>query len=88
MPEDIINEPLVFAAGGDTRPVAWTFQPNYTEDHVSMEEVSKMALQYEVDFIVWAGDLAYADGLEENLYHWDMRFEANMNTLITDDGRH
>ncbi len=89
MPETITEEPLVFAAGGDTRPAAWTFEEHYREELGlgAMEDLNRIALQYDVDFIVWAGDLAYADGREDRLYRWDWWFEANMNSLIDDDGR-
>lgn len=75
MPPDL-SEPLVFATGGDTRHrQEW------------MERVNTVAMQYDPQFIVWGGDLAYADGREDRLYRWYEWFEANMNTLITDDGR-
>ncbi len=75
MPPDL-NEPLVFAVGGDTRHrQSW------------MERTNRAAMQYDPQFIVWGGDLAYADGRADRLDRWYEWFEANMNTLITDQGR-
>ena len=50
MPENIVEEPLVFATGGDTRPSAWTFEEHYREELGlgSMEDLNKIALQYDV----------------------------------------
>ncbi len=70
-----LDEPLVFAAGGDTR---------HRQDW--MERVNRVAMAHEPRFIVWGGDLAYADGLEERLYRWQEWFDANYNTLIDDEG--
>ncbi|MFA9478853.1 fibronectin type III domain-containing protein [Phycisphaerales bacterium AB-hyl4] len=70
------DRPIRFAAGGDTRTrKAW------------MEQTNRQAVRYDLDFIVWGGDLAYADGREENLYRWYEWFEVNYNTLIDEDGR-
>lgn len=71
-----LEEPLTFAIGGDVRHrQAW------------MEEMNRMAMKHDPEFIVWGGDLAYADGQESNLRFWHEWFEANMNTLVADDGR-
>lgn len=75
MPADN-SRPIRFAAGGDTRHrQEW------------MEAVNRQAMKVDLDFIAWGGDLAYADGLYQNLYRWDEWFEANYNTLIDEDGR-
>lgn len=87
MPENIIDEPVVFAAGGDTRVNRWTFEPHYHEEVGSMEDLNRIALEYDVDFIAWGGDFAYADGLQERLHRWYWWFEANMNSFIDWDGR-
>lgn len=52
-----------------------------------MEDLNRVALQYDVDFVVWAGDFAYADGLEDRLHRWYWWFDSNMNSLIDWDGR-
>ncbi|MFA9478108.1 fibronectin type III domain-containing protein [Phycisphaerales bacterium AB-hyl4] len=75
MPADA-SEPIRFAAGGDTRHrQRW------------MEQTNRVAMQYDVDFMLWGGDLAYADGREDRLDRWYEWFDANLNTLIDDDGR-
>lgn len=75
MPADL-SEPLVFAAGGDTR-----------HNQLWMERMNQIALQYDLGFVVWGGDFAYADGLPERLYRWEEWFDALYKTLITADGR-
>jgi acid phosphatase type 7 len=75
MPVDA-TEPIRFVTGGDTR---------HQKDW--MEETNQQALQLDPDFIVWGGDLAYADGREDRLDRWEEWFDAIQNTLITDDGR-
>lgn len=75
MPEDAIK-PIRFAAGGDVRHTR----------HM-MELTNRQAASYKPDFIVWGGDLAYADGLEDRLYRWYEYMEVMMNTLVTVDGR-
>lgn len=78
MPADIDDEPLVFATGGDTQHL-----PQY------LEQTNRVAMAYDLDFIAWGGDIAYADGGADNLHEqrWAWWFEANMDTLIDDDGR-
>lgn len=72
---DHVNKPLRFAAGGDVRhEKAW------------MERVNRHVARYSPEFIVWGGDLAYADGLEERLYRWDEFLDAMAKTLITPEG--
>ncbi len=75
MPENA-NEPIRFATGGDVRHTR----------HM-MELTNRQAAAYKPDFIVWGGDLAYADGLEERLYRWHEYLEVMMNTLITNEKR-
>lgn len=52
-----------------------------------MEKTNRRAADYDPDFIVWGGDLAYADGQEENLYRWYKFLDAMKNTLVRPDGR-
>lgn len=75
MPSDL-SGPVRFAVGGDTR---------HRQDW--MEEVNTVAMQYDPDFIVWGGDLAYADGRADRAYRWFEWFDAVRNTLIAEDGR-
>jgi acid phosphatase type 7 len=76
MPASIIDRPLVIASGGDTR---------HRQAH--MERTNRAAMKYDPDFIVWGGDLAYADGLPQRVDRWYEWFDAIMNTMITDEGR-
>jgi acid phosphatase type 7 len=76
MPDSITDRPLVFASGGDVRHrQRW------------MERTNRVAMRYSPDFIIWGGDLAYADGRLDNVGRWYEFFDAMLNTLITDDGR-
>src|SRR5690625_4806392 len=73
MPTDL-SEPLRFAAGGDTM-----------HDRSSLEKTNRAIMAYEPEFIVWGGDLAYADGVNHSKWHdW---FAANLATLVTEDGK-
>lgn len=71
---DRLETAFTFAAGGDTRhQKAW------------MEQMNRVITAYDPEFVVWGGDLAYADGvLAEFWYEW---FEAVRSTLITSSGR-
>ncbi len=71
-----LERPLRIAMGGDVRHrQEW------------MEEMNRVAMRYDLDMIVWGGDLAYADGQPRYWYRWEEFFEAMMNTLIDDSGR-
>jgi hypothetical protein len=75
MPTDL-RQPMRIAIGGDTRHrQQW------------MEQTNRVAMAYDPQFIVWGGDLAYADGDPEKLDRWVEWFDANDNTLIREDGR-
>jgi hypothetical protein len=73
---ETLDRPLVIAAGGDTM-----HQRNY------LEKVNRLALAKNPDLILWGGDLAYEDGLAENYIRWHDWFEANVATLVSEDGR-
>ncbi|MEX0745588.1 MAG: sugar-binding protein [Phycisphaeraceae bacterium] len=74
MPADL-RQPLRIAMGGDTRHTqAW------------MERTNRIAMRYRPDFIIWGGDLAYANAREDALNLWEEWFDAVGNTLIDDDG--
>ncbi|TVQ62407.1 MAG: metallophosphoesterase family protein [Phycisphaerales bacterium] len=70
------SRPVRIAIGGDVRHrQEW------------MERTNREAVRFDPDFIVWGGDLAYADGREDRLDRWDEFFDACLNTLVTEDGR-
>jgi hypothetical protein len=70
------DKPIRIAVGGDIQ-----------HQQKWMEQVNREAMRFDPDFMVWGGDLAYADGKEERLFLWYTFFDAMMDTLITDDGR-
>ncbi len=76
MPKSIDDEPLVFAAGGDTMHAK-----------IMLETMNEVVMRYDPAFVAWAGDLAMDDGEPERAHHWDDWFEANHNTLIGPGGR-
>lgn len=70
------TRPIRIAVGGDIRHrMEW------------MERTNRRAAAYDPDFVLWGGDLAYADGLAERAYRWHEFMDAMMNTLVTADGR-
>lgn len=69
------GESLRFAVGGDVR---------HRQDW--MEETNRMAVSHQPRFIVWGGDLAYADGEPKNVGRWYEFFDAMKNTFIDEDG--
>lgn len=76
MPENAMD-PVVVALGGDT-----LHYPRKMMDNMNLQ-----VLKYDPDFIVWGGDLAYADGDPERVERWFDWFDSIRETLITDDGR-
>lgn len=74
MPADLDENPVVFATGGDVQAI-----PQF------LEEMNEVAMDYDLDFLAWGGDLAYANGFITE--RWEWWFEANMRSLIDDDGR-
>ena len=70
------RKPIRFLAGGDTR-----------HSQIMMENMNREALRYDPDFIVWGGDLAYANGRNDLIDRWYEWFEAIKETLITAEGR-
>ena len=72
------DEPIRFAAGGDTM-----------HRQIWMERVNRVAMKYDPEFMVWGGDLAYADGRENRrgLHRWFDWFDAIKRTMITEEGR-
>lgn len=75
MPADS-TEPITVAIGGDTRHrKEW------------MDAMNRRVMDYDLDLIIWGGDLAYADGKPENVGHWFEWFDSIKETLITRDRR-
>lgn len=74
MPEKNYS-PIRFAAGGDT------------SNGEMFRQMNRTAMKYDPDFIVWGGDLAYANGREENLDRWISWFDRVREDLVTEDGR-
>jgi acid phosphatase type 7 len=70
------SRPVRFVAAGDVR---------HTME--MMEATGRQAAVYDPDFVMWGGDLAYADGLPERVGRWYEFFDAIRNTLVTPEGR-
>jgi len=75
MPKDL-RKPLRFASGGDVR-----------HEREMMERMNRLVVQFDPDFIVWGGDLAYADGRPDRAYRWVDFLDVMMRTLVTAEGR-
>ncbi len=75
MPENIV-EPLRIAIGGDVR-----------HEKEWMDRTNRVAMEYDPHFIVWLGDLAYADEDPRLNYRWYEFFDSIKETLITEDGQ-
>jgi acid phosphatase type 7 len=71
-----LTRPLRFIAGGDVR-----------HDAEWMEQTGRRAASYDPDFIMFGGDLAYANGLANNVDRWHEWFDAIRRTLVTPEGR-
>lgn len=70
------DDAVVFASGGDT-----------LTDQRYFERMNEAVMQYDLDFVQWGGDLAYAEGDPEQVSNWFAWFATIKNTLITDEGR-
>jgi len=75
MPARLV-EPLVFASGGDVR-----------HNRQFMEEGNRAAMAHDPAFIVWGGDLAYADGDPKKINNWYEFLDVMVKTLVTPEGR-
>lgn len=76
LPNSLDNRLLKIAIGGDTMHQKEWF-----------EKTNRVVASYEPDFVIIGGDMAYENGLAENvqrIYDW---FDAHKQTLILDDGR-
>ena len=78
MPDQISeSEPLRFAVGGDT------------DDGERFRRMNRAVMNYahDVEFVLWGGDLPYANGDPINIGMWYTWFDDIKETLIDDDGR-
>lgn len=69
------DRPVRFAAGGDVATGS------------AFRRTNRAAMRYDPDFIVWGGDLAYANGDPERIHLWYEWFDDIRQTLIHEDGR-
>lgn len=76
MPATADERPIRIAVGGDVH-----------HRYEWMARVNLEAARFDPDFIVWGGDLAYADGREDRIDRWHSFFRAMNDTLIDEDGR-
>jgi hypothetical protein len=65
-----------FAEGGDTR---------FAEDDFG--RMNRVVAKYDLDFVVFGGDLSYANGDPRNVRREEQWFETIARTLVTADGR-
>ncbi len=72
---DNVNKPIRFATGGDT--------------HVGEEfrKTNRLVAQYDPEFVLWGGDLAYANGDPRQIERWYDWFDGIMESLITPTNR-
>lgn len=76
MPDDVVQRPVRFISGGDVRhEIAWA------------EQTARQVMHYEPDFVLWGGDLAYANGNPELVDRWYELLNASMHALVTPSGR-
>lgn len=76
MPDDLGKNSIKIAIGGDSM-----HQKNW------FEKTNRVVTSYEPDFVIIGGDMAYENGIANNIqriYDW---FDAYSTTLVTDDGR-
>jgi hypothetical protein len=76
LPKNLNNKSLKIAIGGDSMHRKEWF-----------EKTNRVVTSYDPDFVIIGGDMAYENGLAENIqriYDW---FDAYKNTLVTEDNR-
>lgn len=74
MPENL-DEPIRFGTGGDTGT------------GTDFKRMNRIALEYDVDFIKWGGDLSYADGDPAQVQEWYDWFDGIKKSLIDETGK-
>lgn len=75
MPAENISRPVRLALGGDVR------------GNEAAHRVSRQAMRMDPDFVVWGGDLAYANGDERHVGRWHELLDMVMREMVTPDGR-
>jgi hypothetical protein len=78
MPSDIKNP---------DRPLRLVFGGDLMHSRQWLAEANRQAARLNPDAIVWGGDLAYANGAQENLSRWEQFLETCLQTLVTAEGR-
>lgn len=76
LPKNLNKNPLKIAIGGDSMHRKEWF-----------EKTNRVVTSYDPDFVIIGGDMAYENGLPDNIqriYDW---FDAYKNTLVTEDNR-
>jgi acid phosphatase type 7 len=76
MPNSSENNPIKVAIGGDTMHNSEMFR-----------KMNELAKKTNPDFVVFGGDIAYADGLESNINRWYSWLDIVNSSLIQDDNR-
>ncbi len=71
-----LERPLVIAAGGDIGP---------HQEHINL--MNRAAMEHDPDFVVWGGDLSYADGRADRVGRWYQFLDSMVETLVTPEGR-
>lgn len=71
-----LERPLRFTVSGDLR--------NHSQE--AFEGVNRAAVRHRPDFVVYGGDLAYANARPDRVYRWLEWFAAIGNTLIDNEG--
>jgi len=73
LPSDLSEQTVRFVTGGDTSDRIHT--------------MTARAMDYDPDFILWGGDLAYANGDPERIGMWYGWFDGIKENLIDENGR-
>ena len=71
-----LTRPVRFAAGGDTQAADSTFG-----------HMNRLVTEHDLDFVLFGGDLAYANGDPRNVRREETWFETITKSLITPDRR-
>lgn len=70
------DRPIRIAVGGDVQEKLKLMGPTCRE-----------AMRHDLDFIIWGGDLAYANGDPSRVNRWYHFFDTMKKSLIAEDGR-
>ncbi len=72
-----LDEPLRVAVGGDMMH----------GDGTMFAQMNSVVAKQAPAFIIWGGDLAYEDGMEEKVGRMELYVDIMTRTLVTEDGR-